>query len=98
MNDHNGSGHNGGARSTSHRDTKPGEQSQRHSTSAGTNGESPDNAMRVLSYVIAGIVFYGGLGWLVDHFWHQSWGLPTGLILGMGLSIFLIIRRFGGPL
>lgn len=54
--------------------------------------------MRVLSYVIAGIVFYGGLGWLVDHFWHQSWGLPTGLILGMGLSIFLIIRRFGGPL
>lgn len=97
MNDHNGSGQNGGARSSNHRASTPTGQSQRL-PSAGTNGESPDNAMRVLSYVISGIVLYGGLGWLVDHFWHQSWGLPTGLILGMGLSIFLIIRRFGGQL
>lgn len=63
-------------------------------TSEGS-GTPPDAAMRVLSYVIAGIVIYGGLGWLIDRTWHQSWGVPVGLILGMGLSIYMIIRRFG---
>ncbi|WP_460742415.1 hypothetical protein [Mariniluteicoccus endophyticus] len=51
--------------------------------------------MAVLSYIIAGILVYGGLGWLGDHFLHTKFLLPAGLILGMVSSIYLIIKRYG---
>ncbi len=70
------------------------DQPDRRSTSA--SADPTDGAMRVLSYLIAGIAFYGGLGWLIDRIWHQAWGIPVGLIVGMAMSIYLIIKRFGG--
>ncbi|GAB3704123.1 hypothetical protein [Mariniluteicoccus flavus] len=54
-----------------------------------------NDGMAVLSYLIAGILFYGGLGWLGDHFLHTKFLLPLGLILGMVGSIYLIIKRYG---
>ena len=51
--------------------------------------------MVVLSYILAGIIFYGGLGWAGDHFLKTSWLLPLGLILGLASSIDLIIKRYG---
>lgn len=56
-----------------------------------------DDGMVVLSYVLSGILFYGGLGWAGAHFLGQVWMLPVGLILGLGLSLFLIIKRYGSP-
>lgn len=54
-----------------------------------------DDGMLVLSYVISGLLFYGGLGWLGDHYLHQNWMLPLGLILGLGFSTYSIIKRYG---
>lgn len=51
--------------------------------------------MVVLSYILAGILFYGGLGWLGDYLLNTSWLLPLGLILGLASSIYLIIKRYG---
>ena len=51
--------------------------------------------MVVLSYILAGLLFYGGLGWLGDHLWKTSWLLPMGLILGLACSTYLIIKRYG---
>ena len=51
--------------------------------------------MVVLSYILAGIIFYGGLGWVGDYFFHTSWLLPVGLMLGLGFSLYLIIKRYG---
>ena len=48
-----------------------------------------------LSYLIAGVVLYGGLGWLLDHWLHTQFCLPIGLVLGLGLAVFLIIKHFG---
>jgi F0F1-type ATP synthase assembly protein I len=50
--------------------------------------------MAVLSYVIGGVLTYGGLGWLGWHFLHQLWMVPVGLVLGMGLSLLMVIRRY----
>ena len=55
-----------------------------------------DVAMRVVAEMLAGMLLYGGLGWLGDHFWHTRFLLPAGLLLGFGLSIYLVIRRYGG--
>lgn len=54
-----------------------------------------EDGLRVLSYLLAGPLLYGGLGWLGDHFWHTSFLVPVGIVVGMALSVILVIRRFG---
>ncbi|GAB3814314.1 hypothetical protein GCM10028820_10070 [Tessaracoccus terricola] len=49
----------------------------------------------MLSYILAGLILYGGLGWLGDHYLNTSWLLPVGLIVGLACSIYLIIKRYG---
>ncbi len=58
-------------------------------------GRRSDDGMLVLSYVISGLLFYGGLGWLGDHYLHQNWMLPLGLIIGLCFSVYSIIKRYG---
>lgn len=54
-----------------------------------------DEGMTVLSYVLAGMIFYGGLGWLGAKFLHQGWIFPVGLVVGLIASTYLIIKRYG---
>lgn len=52
-----------------------------------------DQGMRVLSYLISGVIFYGALGWVGDHFLRTSFLLPIGIVLGAVLGIYLTIKR-----
>ncbi len=61
-------------------------------TNASTNS---DAGLRILSLLLAGLLLYGGLGWLGDRYFGTGWMLPAGLILGVVLSIYLVIKRFG---
>ena len=54
----------------------------------------PGDGWRVFSSMIAGMVFYGGIGWLVGHWTGISILFPLGMILGIVLSIVLIIFRY----
>lgn len=54
-----------------------------------------EDGMVVISTILSGIIFYGGLGWVGDHFLHTSWMLPVGLILGLVVAIYLIFKRYG---
>lgn len=54
-----------------------------------------DDGMVALSYILAGLILYGGLGWLGDHFLNTSWMLPVGLIVGLATSVYVIIKRYG---
>jgi F0F1-type ATP synthase assembly protein I len=58
--------------------------------SAGLN-----QGMRVLSYLIGGVVLYGLLGWVGDRYLHTTFLLPVGIVVGAALAIYVIIRRFG---
>ena len=51
--------------------------------------------MRVLSYLIAGVAFYGFLGWLGDRFLGTAFLLPIGIVSAPVLAATCIIRRFG---
>lgn len=77
------------ARLTPDMGTRPGSE-EKPSQQRGT-----EDGMVVLSYILAGLLFYGGLGWLGDHLWKTSWLLPLGLILGLACSTYLIIKRYG---
>lgn len=54
-----------------------------------------DQGMRILSYLLSGLLFYGGLGWLADHWLSTTWFLPIGLIVGVVVGIYLVIKRYG---
>lgn len=55
-----------------------------------------DQGVMVLSYLIGGVLVYGGLGWLGDHFLGTGFLLPLGIVLGAALAVYTIIKRFGG--
>jgi F0F1-type ATP synthase assembly protein I len=54
-----------------------------------------DQGMRVLSYLIAGVLVYGGLGWWGDHYFGTGFLLPIGIVLGAAGGCYVIIRRYG---
>jgi len=54
-----------------------------------------DTGLRVLSILISGLIFYGGLGWVLDRWLQTSWCLPVGIILGAAAGAYLIIARYG---
>ena len=58
-------------------------------------GGSTDDGMVALSYILAGLILYGGLGWLGDHYLNTEWLLPVGLIAGLASSTYVIIKRYG---
>ncbi len=49
---------------------------------------------RVFSYMLGGMLIYGGIGWLIGHFTGISLLFPMGMILGIVLSVVMIIFRF----
>lgn len=51
----------------------------------------------VFSYLIAGMIAYGGIGWLVGHFTHVSLLFPIGMLVGLAISVGWIIYRYGRP-
>ena len=47
----------------------------------------------VFSYLIAGMVAYGGIGWLIGRAVHISLLFPIGMIVGLGISVGYVIYR-----
>ena len=54
-----------------------------------------DQGMRILSYLMSGLIFYGGLGWLADRALNTTLWLPIGLVFGAAAGIYLVIKRYG---
>ncbi len=54
-----------------------------------------DQGMRVLSYLIAGVLVYGVLGWVGDHYLGTAFLLPIGIVLGAAGGCYAIIKRYG---
>jgi F0F1-type ATP synthase assembly protein I len=51
--------------------------------------------MTIVSYLIAGIVAYGGIGWLIGRAVHLPVLAPVGMAVGLTISMALIIYRYG---
>ena len=54
-----------------------------------------DQGMRIVSFLLVGMICYGGLGWVVDHFAGTQFGVPVGLLFGTAVSLWVIIKRYG---
>jgi ATP synthase protein I len=50
----------------------------------------------IFSYMLSGMIFYGGVGWALGHWvFHTTLLFPIGMVVGLALAITLIILRYG---
>lgn len=56
-----------------------------------------DTGPMVTAYLLSGPVIYGLVGWLVDGWLGTRFLLPTGLLAGMAMSLYIVWLRYGKP-
>ena len=61
------------------------------------DGLTKGTGYTIFSYLIAGMLAYGGIGWLIGHFTHVSLLFPIGMLVGLAISVGWIIYRYGRP-
>lgn len=54
----------------------------------------PGDAWNVLSFLLAGFLLYGGIGWGLDTVFGTRWLLPVGLLVGGAAAAYLIYVRY----
>ncbi len=54
-----------------------------------------DQGLKIIGILIAGPLFYGGIGWVVDRVLGTSWGLPVGLVAGVALGAYWVTKKYG---
>ncbi len=55
-----------------------------------------NQAWDVIGLLLAGIIVWGGVGWLLDRwFGFHDLFRPLGMVLGVGIAIWLIYLRHG---
>lgn len=52
-------------------------------------------AWSIPSYLLSGMILYGGAGWLLSKWTGVIIFMPVGLILGVALAIYLVYRKHG---
>jgi ATP synthase protein I len=62
-----------------------------------SDGLTKGTGYTIFSYLIAGMLAYGGIGWLIGHFTHVSLLFPIGMLVGLAISFGWIIHRYGRP-
>jgi ATP synthase protein I len=52
-------------------------------------------AWNAVSLIMAGVLFWGGMGWLAAQWLDNQIFLAGGLLLGMGAALYLVWVRYG---
>jgi hypothetical protein len=58
-------------------------------------GVTKGTGYEVFSYVIAGMIAYGAIGWLVGRAVHIEMLFPIGAVVGLALSLGWVVYRYG---
>ncbi|GAA0601492.1 hypothetical protein HPO96_27460 [Kribbella sandramycini] len=57
--------------------------------------DTSGDGWRVLSYLIGGVLVYGGIGFGLDRLFGTQFLVVIGIVLGAGLTILLLNFRYG---
>ncbi|WP_122818188.1 AtpZ/AtpI family protein [Nocardioides pantholopis] len=52
---------------------------------------------QAVSMMLAGVLFYGVLGWLADRWLGTDFLVAIGILVGAGLGVYSVVKRFGAP-
>lgn len=45
-------------------------------------------------YLVAGVVFYGAIGWVLSLWLHASYWIPIGILFGAGFGMYMVFARY----
>jgi F0F1-type ATP synthase assembly protein I len=71
------------------------ERGQGGSPLAGQGSAGLGTGWEIVSYLISGMLVYGGIGWLVGRAVHIELLFPLGLAVGLGIALWWVIYRYG---
>ncbi len=57
--------------------------------------DSQNAGWSIFGYLISGMVFYGGVGWLIARWTHIAVLFPVGALVGLGIGVFAVIYKYG---
>ncbi len=60
------------------------------------SGRGADVVWSIIGTLIAGVLAWGGIGWLLDRWLGTRYLVAVGIIVGMAGAMYLIIKRHGG--
>jgi ATP synthase protein I len=52
-------------------------------------------AWSIIGILLAGVIAWGGIGWLVDRWLGTNLFLPIGILVGAAGAFYLVVRRYG---
>jgi F0F1-type ATP synthase assembly protein I len=60
------------------------------------SGRGADVVWSIIGTLVAGVLAWGFIGWLLDQWLGTRYLVAVGIILGMAGAMYLIIKRHGG--
>jgi ATP synthase protein I len=67
----------------------------RKSVAAQGRAQGMDIGWTVFGYMVAGMIAYGAIGWLIGRAVHVTLLFPIGMLIGLAISVGYIIYRYG---
>ena len=61
----------------------------------GRPGGGGDVVWSILGTLLAGVLAWGGIGWLLDRWLGTSFLVAVGILVGAAGAFYLIIKRYG---
>jgi F0F1-type ATP synthase assembly protein I len=58
-------------------------------------GRGADVVWSIIGTLVAGVLAWGGIGWLLDQWLGTRFLVAVGIIVGMAGAMYLIIKRHG---
>ena len=59
------------------------------------SGRGAEMVWSIIGTLIAGVLAWGGIGWLLDRWLGTRYLVAVGIIVGMAGAFYLIIKRYG---
>jgi F0F1-type ATP synthase assembly protein I len=67
---------------------------QQRPPAAGPDDEPKGDPWHAFGYIVAGVVVYGLVGWLLDRWLGTEFLVAIGILAGAGLGIYMTYARF----
>ena len=58
-------------------------------------GRGADVVWSIIGTLVAGVLAWGGIGWLLDRWLGTRYLVAVGILVGMAGAFYLIIKRYG---
>lgn len=59
------------------------------------SGRGAEMVWSIIGTLVAGVLAWGGIGWLLDRWLGTRYLVAVGVVVGMAGAFYLIIKRYG---